>query len=273
MKDTEILARLARLTSLESNVVILMRNKILGVIPARYGSTRLPGKALADIVGKPMIQHVYEQAVKAITLDDLVVATDDRRIYDTVEEFGGKAVMTDEHPSGTDRMAEVARAFDVDLFVNIQGDEPMIDPESIDAVVEQMAGEDDKTIGMAAFHIQSEQDFRDTNIVKAVINHAGYALYYSRLPVPFSRDRDWDALRADVAYGHVGIYALRKEQLELFANTPPSQLEMLEKIEQLRFFELGYKLKVAIVERSMGVDTESDLILVREAMGVMVANG
>ena len=242
-----------------------MPEKVLGVIPARYGSTRLPGKALADILGKPMIQHVYEQAIQTMTLDDVVVATDGRRIYDRVESFGGKAIMTGEQPSGTDRVAEVARNSDADIFVNIQGDEPMIDPRSIDVVTVQILGQADESIGMAAYPLQTEQEFNDPNIVKAVIGQDGYALYYSRLPVPFSREGGWETQRNSV-YGHVGIYTFNRTQLERFASTPPSQLELLEKIEQLRFLELGYKLKVAIVEPSIGVDTKSDLALVRETM-------
>lgn len=239
--------------------------KVLGVIPARYASTRFEGKALADLLGKPMIQHVYERASKCKTLDGLVVATDDQRIFDAVKGFGGEAEMTGEHPSGTDRIAEVAGRIDAEVLVDVQGDEPLIEPAMIDEAVEPLLKDDSIDLGTLAYRIRSEMEYQNPNVVKVVMDREWFAMYFSRSPIPCVKSGGW---REDVpAYRHIGLYVYRRHALLDFAQMPPSQLEMLEGLEQLRFLENGYRMKVVeTTHESVGVDTPEDLVMVRNMM-------
>lgn len=239
--------------------------KVLGVIPARYASTRFEGKALADIFGKPMIQHVYERASKAETIDELVVATDDQRIFDAVKAFGGNVAMTAQHPTGTDRVAEIASSTDADILVNVQGDEPVIEPAMIDEVVEPLLEDSGIDLGTLAHRIGSEAEYLNPNVVKVVIDQAGFAMYFSRSSIPYTRADSWTA---DVpAYRHVGLYVYRRYALLDFAQKPPAPFETSEGLEQLRFLENGYRMKVVETNyRSIGVDTPEDLENVKKMM-------
>ena len=233
--------------------------KVLGVIPARYASTRFPGKPLAKIAGRPMIQHVYEQSKKAKSLDFLLVATDDERILSAVEKFGGACMMTsDKHPTGTDRLAEVALKYaDFDIIVNIQGDEPLIDPDTIDQVANKLIIADNADVVMASAMTEiSEIDAEDPNIVKVVTDLSGLALYFSRSKIPYPRDNNSGRFLK-----HIGLYAYKRDFLLAYAKMPSTCLENSEKLEQLRVLENGYKIAMAEIEDdiSIGVDTVEDL--------------
>jgi len=239
--------------------------KVLGVIPARYASTRFEGKALADIMGKPMIQHVYERAIKAGTLDDVTVATDDQRIFDAVKGFGGHVTMTGECSTGTDRVAEVARDSDAEILVNVQGDEPLVEPAVIDAVVKPLLDDSSIDLGTLAHLISSEEEYFNPNVVKVILDKAGFAMYFSRSPIPYIKSGGW---RPHIPiFRHVGIYVFRREALLDFAQMPPATFEVLEDLEQLRFLENGYRMKVVETHyRSVGVDTPEDLDKVKSMM-------
>jgi len=206
----------------------------VGIIPARYDSTRFPGKPLAEIAGRPMIQHVYERACRAASLEELLVATDDQRIYDAVRNFGGEAIMTSAyHPTGTDRIAEVAgRLSAVDIIVNIQGDEPLIEPEAIDQVVTALQDDADAAMCSLMTPLADTTAAMDSNIVKVVCDLRGYAMYFSRAPIPglpagvMPRIAPWKR--------HVGLYVYRRDFLLAFTRLRPSPLEKLERLEQLR---------------------------------------
>ncbi|MFO0879589.1 MAG: 3-deoxy-manno-octulosonate cytidylyltransferase [Gemmataceae bacterium] len=231
------------------------------VIPARYASTRLPAKPLLRETGKYLIQHVYERARACRHASAVVVATDDTRIARAVEEFGGQVVMTRaDHPSGTDRVAEVARGTTHDIIVNLQGDEPLIDPASLDLVIEQLQSDPQARMATLATPIRSEEQYRNPNCVKVVLGDRGQALYFSRSPIPFVRDGrpDFAAIPPRFLL-HVGLYAYRRPFLLEYAATPPSALEQLEKLEQLRALSLGVTIQVGVVaETSLGVDTLDD---------------
>ncbi len=233
-------------------------NKSLGIIPARYGSSRFPGKPLALIGGKPMIQWVYERARQS-KLDEVVVATDDQRILDAVEHFGGKALMTaDTHPSGTDRCAEVAamEAFGAFSFVvNIQGDEPGMDPALIDAAVDLLRSDKQLQISTLASKIGDETRVADPNVVKVVFDQQHKALYFSRSPLPYVREGGQASF-----YRHIGLYAFRRNVLLELARLAQSALEKAEQLEQLRWLENGIPIGVAVVEhRAISIDTPADL--------------
>ena len=236
----------------------------VGIIPSRYASTRLPGKPLLPIGGKPMIQHVYERACAARSLDRVLVATDDERILSAVRGFGGEAVLTSpEHRSGTDRVAEAARALDIEVVVNIQGDEPMLDPEPLDALVAAFAGRPDLEIATLAHPIRHAEEAADPAAVKVVRDREGYALYFSRLPIPFDRDGTGAA-----RWRHLGVYAYRKAALLRFAALPPAPLEQSEALEQLRALENGMRILVLPTDKeAIGVDTPEDLERVRGFLG------
>lgn len=249
--------------------------KAIGIIPARYAATRLPGKVLADIAGKPMVQHVYERACQAETLDKVLVATDDQRIMAAVEGFGGQAVMTSpEHQSGTDRLAEVAQQLDCEVVVNIQGDEPLIEPAAIDAAVAPFMTDPSLAMSTLATPITALEEHLDPSAVKVVVDQDGFALYFSRAPVPFFR-LDTDALWPDNKprqhpesglwpLKHIGLYVYRRDALVWLASLPPTPLERTEKLEQLRALENGCRIKVITVDYSpIGVDTPQDLERVR----------
>ncbi len=237
--------------------------KIVGIIPSRYASTRLPAKPLVDICGKPMVQRVYEQAKKSALLTDVIVATDDERIESAVKTFGGKVVMTpaDIH-SGSDRIALAAKNMAADIVVNIQGDEPLIDPQLIDQTIQALIDDEAVVVGTAVKKISSQNDIFNPSVVKVVLDKNNYALYFSRSPIPHVRDarneNEW--LTQATVYKHFGIYVYRAEFLQHYTTMPQSPLEIAEKLEQLRVLENGYRIKCVITEyESLPVDTQEDL--------------
>lgn len=238
--------------------------KILCVIPARYASTRLPGKPLALIAGKPMIQHVYERACLAKRPSQVVVATDHDLVVQAVQNFGGQVLLTSpNHPTGTDRLAEVARTYpEVDIVINVQGDEPLIAPEVIDLLA--AAFDDDPSLAMATLAtVMDETEYDKPSAVKVVTDLYGHALYFSRSRIPFPRA----AVTELPVYKHIGIYAYRRDFLLTYAALQPTPLEQTESLEQLRALEHGYRLKVLITDfQSVGVDTPEDLELVNQLL-------
>lgn len=239
--------------------------RVIGIIPARYASTRFPGKALADLAGKPMIQHVYERARGARTIERVLVATDDDRIFRAVGDFGGEAVMTRaDHPNGTSRLAEAVAACDVDIVVNIQGDEPLIAPEAIDAAVAPLAQDPAIPMSTLRARLSPPHDLHDPNLVKVVVDRDDFALYFSRAPIPFVRDQ---GEAEAIPYYHIGMYVYRKDFLLQYAAMPPTPLERAEKLEQLRVLENGYRIKVVeTAHHPIGVDTPQDLEHVRRLL-------
>jgi 3-deoxy-manno-octulosonate cytidylyltransferase (CMP-KDO synthetase) len=243
-----------------------MSPRIVGIIPARYASSRFPGKALADLCGKPMIQHVVERVSRARLLQEVLVATDDPRILMSVQGFGGKACMTSPvHPSGTDRIAEVVRDLACDLVVNVQGDEPLIDPEVIDRAVEPLAVDDQVAIGTLG-RPMGHEEAKDPSKVKVVVDRQGFALYFSRAPIPYLRDGA--PPETDRPYLlHMGLYVYRRDTLLRLASLPPTPLEERERLEQLRALEHGIRIRVVVTNHeSFGVDTPADLERVRRMM-------
>ena len=243
--------------------------KVIGIIPARYDSKRFPGKVLADILGKPVIQRVYEQARKAELLDEILVATDNEEIFKAVENFGGKAVMTSSSncKSGTDRLAEVAGSLDGDIFLNIQGDEPLISPEVISEVAQTLIEDNAIEIATVARKITTQEELNNPNVVKVVIDNDGFALYFSRAQIPYVRDFLEIRNLGSVCYKHIGLYGYKRGFLLNFALMEQGPLEKVEDLEQLRALENGYKIKVVITQRdSIGVDTREDLEKVRKIL-------
>jgi 3-deoxy-manno-octulosonate cytidylyltransferase (CMP-KDO synthetase) len=236
--------------------------KALAIIPARYASTRFPGKPLVDIAGKSMIQRVYEQAKKCIHLSEVIVATDDDRIFKHVHEFGGKAVMTSsDHQSGTDRCAEVALIHtEYDVIINIQGDEPYIDPEQITKLI-TCFNDTDTQIATLIKIVLTEQELHNINSPKVIINKHSEAIYFSRSPLPHIRGQEpqnW--LQHFTYFKHIGIYGYRADILQQITKLPVSSLEKAESLEQLRWLENGYKIKVAETElETHAIDTPADL--------------
>lgn len=237
--------------------------KILGIIPARYASTRLPAKPLADICGKPMVQRVYEQARQSRLITDVVVATDDERIVSAVQAFGGKAEMTPvEIQSGSDRIALVAKQHPAEIIVNIQGDEPLIDPQLIDETIQALMKTEEAVVSTAVKRTSSHQDVFNPNVVKVVMDRNNFALYFSRSPVPFVRDarKDGEWFTNTVFYKHFGIYVYRADFLQHYTRLPQTENEIAEKLEQLRILENGYKIICTSTEyESYPVDTPEDL--------------
>lgn len=231
---------------------------IIGVIPARYQSTRLPGKPLSDIGGKPMIQWVYEGACQARLLDEVWVATDDKRIYQAVQDFGGRAVMTSpDHQTGTDRLAEVAAKIPCEIVVNIQGDEPLIRGKIIDQVVQPLIGDVKIPMGTAMVRESDPEALHDPSVVKVVPDALGFATYFSRSLIPFPR-KDGEF------YRHIGLYVYRRDFLLRFHDLEPAPPEIMESLEQLRALYHGYKIKITEVSGEfLGVDTPEDLERVR----------
>ncbi|WP_207422609.1 3-deoxy-manno-octulosonate cytidylyltransferase [Desertivirga brevis] len=236
--------------------------KILGVIPARYASTRFPGKPLIDIEGKSMIQRVYEQALKTEKLDEVVVATDDERILMHVRAFGGRAILTaDTHQSGTDRCAEVAQKLPgFDIIINIQGDEPFIDPKQIDMVCTCFASSD-TVLATLVKPITSEEELFNVNSPKVVLNKLSEAIYFSRSTIPHVRGKEQtEWLKSHQFYKHIGIYGYRMDTLLSITKLPVSILEKTEALEQLRWIENGYRIKVAVTDiETTAIDTPDDL--------------
>ena len=234
----------------------------VAIIPARYESSRLPGKALADIAGRPMIEHVYRRAAAAASVSRVIVATDDRRIFDAVRGFGGEAVMTSAaHQSGTDRLAEAAAEIACDVVVNVQGDEPLLEPETIDAAVAPFARDAALEMSTLRRAISDPAELRNPNVTKVVVDREGYALYFSRAPIPFTRAGCPPA----PAWRHIGLYVYRRECLMRLTSLPPTAMEQAEALEQIRALEYGVRIKaIETVHDSIGVDTPEDLVRVRE---------
>lgn len=233
--------------------------KVIGVIPARWASVRFPGKVLADLNGKPLIRHVWEQARKAEALDAVLIACDDQRVADVCRAFGATVKMTSvDHASGTDRTAEAVKDVDADIVVNIQGDEPMVDPETISGLVSVLKDTTDCPMATVVKRVEDPREMVDPNIVKVVVDQKGQALYFSRYAIPFYRDGMPDD--PGLGYKHLGLYAYRKDFLMGFCDLPESRLEKTEKLEQLRALEAGCKIKTIVTEsESVGVDTPEDL--------------
>jgi 3-deoxy-manno-octulosonate cytidylyltransferase (CMP-KDO synthetase) len=240
--------------------------KIVVVIPARYGSTRLPGKPLVSLAGKPMIQHVYERAGMAERADRVIVATDDERILKAVEAFGGEARMTrPDHRTGTERVAEVAAHIEGDVFVNVQGDEPLLDPVAIDVAVNALLEEPAASIATVATPIKTPADIMDPNIVKTVLDFDGNALYFSRAPIPWVRDTAGKVLARHLK--HLGLYAFQRDALLEYPTLPQGDLERVEQLEQLRWQENGWKIRVAEVEHdAVSVDVLEDVARVEKLL-------
>ena len=249
---------------------------IVAIIPARFGSTRLPGKPLSQISGKPMVQHVWERAREARSIDRVLVATDDERIAAVVRAFGGEAAMTSSaHATGTDRLAEAAAAAtDAEIVVNIQGDEPMLDPAFIDGVVAPLRAEPALSMSTVSLPLTDLEEMLSSAVVKVVTDEKGDALYFSRSPIPFVRDTvdarasAAQAIGRGLARKHVGLYGYRREALLRFAALPPCALEQAESLEQLRALHHGMKIRVVPMEGRSGVavDTPQDLERVRAMM-------
>jgi 3-deoxy-manno-octulosonate cytidylyltransferase (CMP-KDO synthetase) len=247
---------------------------VLAVIPARYASSRLPGKPLLPLAGKPMIQHVWERVRRAGKVSRVVVATDDERIRRAVAGFGGEAVMTRaDHRSGTERIAEVAAGpigRDAEILVNVQGDEPLIDPAAVDAAVEALVGDPAVLVGTLAVPIAAPADVMDPNIVKVVLDFDGDALYFSRAPIPWIRG-DGVPVRSH-HLKHLGLYVFRRDALLEFPTLPQGELEKLEQLEQLRWLENGYKIRVAeTTHDSVSVDVAEDVPRVERLLRELAA--
>lgn len=232
---------------------------VIGIIPARFASTRFQGKVLASLLGKPMIAHVWEEAKKCKLLDDLIIACDDERVEEAARGFGANVVLTaKEHTSGTDRLTEIVNELDVKVVVNIQADEPLIHFTMIDDVSHALLSDSSLVMSTIVKNIQNKNEYLDPNVVKVVVDKNGFALYFSRAPIPYVRDQK----NKDFGFGfkHIGLYAYTKDFLFTFKNLPESQLEGLEKLEQLRVLEAGYKIKVLETKYdTIGVDTPEDL--------------
>ena len=256
----------------------------VGIIPARYGSTRLPAKALATLGGIPLIQHVYQQARKATQLTDVVVATDDERIVRVVAGFGGRAIMTDaRHRSGTDRVAEVARQRDEQVILNIQGDEPLIHPDQIDQVAACLLAHRAVPMATVMTRLTHPDDATNPNVVKVVVDQDGYALYFSRSPIPFVRNHEGSRLKVEGSrpeqfpstsnvqprtfFKHIGLYGYQREFLLRFPSLAQTPLEQAEQLEQLRALEHGHKIRVLeTTHDTIGVDTADDLKRVEQLL-------
>ena len=237
---------------------------VIGVIPARYSSTRFEGKVLANILGKPMLQHVWELAKEALLLDDLIIACDDERVLNVAKEFGAKVIFTAKaHTCGTDRIAEVVNPIDVKIIINIQGDEPLIHPVMIDSIAQTLL--DDSSISMATLmkKIEKPKELDDPNVVKVVVDKNNFALYFSRAAIPYQAKNS--QVKSPVYYKHIGLYGYTKDFLFTYKNLPVSNLEGIECLEQLRVLEEGLKIKVVETKyETIGVDTPEDLKKVEE---------
>jgi len=234
-------------------------SRVVVVIPARYGATRLPGKPLVMLAGKPMIQRVYERAKLAQRADQVIVATDDERILKAVEGFGGEARMTrTDHRTGTERVAEVAAHVAGDVFVNVQGDEPLLDPAAVDRAVSSLLEEPQAPISTVATPVKTPGDIMDPNVVKTVLDFDGNALYFSRAPIPWVRDT---GSKIQVRHlKHLGLYVFQRDALLEYPTLPQGELERIEQLEQLRWMENGWKIRVAEVEHdAVSVDVPADV--------------
>ncbi len=240
-----------------------MSREVIGIIPARYDSTRLPGKPLVDIGGKPMIQRVWERVKGSRHADKIIIATDDKRILNAVKQFTSDVIMTPkELASGTDRVAYAANNYTAEIIINIQGDEPFISSEEVDQVAEILINDPEPVMGTLVKKIKTSVELNSPHTAKVVIDKNRYAIYFSRSPIPFNRvssDSD-DWLDYGTYYKHIGIYSYRKKYLEKFTTYGPAMLENIEKLEQLRVLENGDRIKTAVTDyESQSVDTEEDL--------------
>ncbi|MBW6511805.1 MAG: 3-deoxy-manno-octulosonate cytidylyltransferase [Desulfuromonadaceae bacterium] len=245
---------------------------VAAIIPARFASTRFPGKPLADICGKPMIQHVYERVSRSTSVTRVIVATDDERISSAVTGFGGEVMMTRaDHPTGTDRLAEVAAQLDAAIIVNVQGDEPLIEPRMIDLATAPLLADDTIPMGTLKTAILDEEEFTNPNVVKVVTDRDGFALYFSRAAIPFQRDAAVDTaskIALTRGFKHIGLYVYRRDFLLKFPTLLATPLEQLEKLEQLRALENGFRIRVVETrDASWGVDVPEDLARVRKILG------
>lgn len=240
--------------------------KIVAVIPARFGSTRLPGKPLVSLAGKPMIQWVYERAKLARRVNQVIVATDDERIVKAVQSFGGEARMTRvDHRTGTERVAEVAAHVEGDVFVNVQGDEPLLDSAAVDTAVNSLLEEPQAPITTVATPVKTPADIMDSNVVKTVLDFDGNALYFSRAPIPWVRDT---ANKVHARHlKHLGLYVFQRDALLEYPTLPQGELERIEQLEQLRWMENGWKIRVAEVEHdAVSVDVQEDVARVENLL-------
>ena len=244
--------------------------KVVALIPARYGSTRFPGKPLALLRGKPMIQHVYEQTLQVRGLERVLVATDDERIAHTVTAFGGEVVMTrSDHPTGTDRLAEVAAGLTAEVIVNVQGDLPFFPPTMVENTIAALTRATDAVMSTVKTPITTPEEWYNPNVVKVVTDRNGYALYFSRSPIPFYREQGSGVRGQEdiLGYRHIGLYVYQRDFLLTFTHLPPTQLEEAEKLEQLRALEWGYRISVSETARpTVEVDTPEDLRRAEETM-------
>lgn len=240
--------------------------KVVVVIPARYGSTRLPGKPLVSLAGKPMIQRVYERAKLAQRVNRVIVATDDDRILKAVQEFGGEARMTrHDHRTGTERVAEVAAHETGDIFVNVQGDEPLLDPAAVDTAVGALLEEPQAAIATVATPIRTPGDIMDPNVCKVVLDFDENALYFSRAPIPWVRDTGGHVQARHLK--HLGLYVFRRDALLEYPTLPQGELERIEQLEQLRWLENGWKIRVAEVQHdAISVDVPEDVARVESLL-------
>lgn len=247
--------------------------KILAVIPARLPSTRFPGKVIAPLAGMPLVVHVYQRTCKASLVSEVLVATDDPKVIEAIAPYGVRATLTrPDHASGTDRIAEAAEKSGAEIIVNVQGDEALIDPETIDAVIRPLLNAPDLPMATACHPITDERDLHDPNLVKVVFDANGRALYFSRSPIPCIRDRQEGQPLPPCYWGHIGLYAYRRDFLLKYAKMPPTPLEKLEKLEQLRVLENGYPIAVVKTQyRGIGVDTPEDLKRVERILAAHAA--
>ena len=233
--------------------------KLIAMIPARYGATRFPAKLMQDLCGKPVIVHTYQRVADTNLFDQVYVVTDDDRIEKAIREVGGSVIRSQkQHNSGSDRLAEASKNLEVDIIVNVQGDEPFTDKENLQKVIDIFANDPQKNIAVASLmeRITNPDDIANPNNVKVVVNKFNEALYFSRSVIPFPRDPN----TAVPYYKHIGIYAYRKDALQQFTQLPPSQLEETEKLEQLRYLENGFKIRLALTHiPTIGIDTPEDL--------------
>ena len=240
--------------------------KLIAMIPARYGATRFPAKLMQDLCGKPVIVHTYQRVADTNLFDQVYVVTDDDRIENAIREVGGKVIRSQkEHNSGSDRLAEASKDLEVDIIVNIQGDEPFTDKENLQKVIDIFANDPQKNIAVASLmeRITHPDDIANPNNVKVVVNKFNEALYFSRSVIPFPRDTNTKV----PYYKHIGIYAYRKDALQQFTQLPPSLLEETEKLEQLRYLENGFKIRLAVTDiPTIGIDTPEDLEKARQRL-------
>lgn len=240
--------------------------KLIAMIPARYGATRFPAKLMQDLCGKPVIVHTYQRVADTNLFDQVYVVTDDDRIENAIREVGGKVIRSQkEHNSGSDRLAEASKDLEVDIIVNVQGDEPFTDKENLQKVIDIFANDPQKNIAVASLmeRITHPDDIANPNNVKVVVNKFNEALYFSRSVIPFLRDTNTKV----PYYKHIGIYAYRKDALQQFTQLPPSLLEETEKLEQLRYLENGFKIRLAVTDiPTIGIDTPEDLEKARQRL-------